>query len=136
MSTDKNNMIDTAKAFYGDVLSDPAAAAAQYLADDFLLENYLPENIPFGGRYEGGDGLAQYLTELSQAIEMGPLDMQAWTGDGTEVVVRGGEQSLVKSTGKTYSMRFVHWLSFNQDGKLTNMREYNDTAEMAEAFTP
>lgn len=129
-----SNMIATTKAFYSEVLTDPVAAAERYLADNFLLENYLPEHIPFGGRYEGRAGLVQYLSELSQAIDMGPLDMQDWTGDGAEVVVRGIEKSLVKSTGKTYAMRFVHWLSFNEDGRLSNMREYNDTAEMAEAF--
>ena len=129
-----SNMIATAKAFYSDVLTDPAAAAKLYLADDFLLENYLPDHIPFGGRYEGREGLVQYLTELSQAIDMGPLDIHAFTGDGAEVVLRGAEKSLVKSTGESYSMNFVHWLSFNEAGKLTNMREYNDTAEMAEAF--
>ena len=129
-----SNMIATAKAFYGDVLTDPAAAANRYLADDFLLENYLPEHIPFGGRYQGRAGLVQYLTELSHAIDMGPLDIQAWTGDGAEVVLRGAEKSLVKSTGKTYAMHFVHWLSFNEAGKIRNMREYNDTAEMADAF--
>lgn len=129
-----SNMIATAKAFYSDVLTDPVAAAKLYLADDFLLENYLPDHIPFGGRYEGKAGLVQYLTELAQEIDMGPLDIHAFTGDGAEVVLRGAEKSLVKSTGESYSMNFVHWLSFNEAGKLTNMREYNDTAKMAEAF--
>jgi len=40
----------------------------------------------------------------------------------------------VFATQKRYRMRFVHWLSFDDQGLITNMREYNDTAEMDKAF--
>jgi ketosteroid isomerase-like protein len=98
------------------------------------LENYLPEHFPFGGRYEGRDGMLQYLQEISAAIDMGPLDMQEWLCEGNSVAVRGEEGSLVLATQKRYHMRFVHWLSVNERGQITNMREFNDTAAMAEAF--
>jgi len=31
-------------------------------------------------------------------------------------------------------MRFVHWLTFDDAGRITAMREFNDTAALAEAF--
>ena len=127
-------LIEKAKSFYGLALANPEAACDEHLADDFLLENYLPEIIPFGGRYSGREGFLQYLGELTRAIDMGPLHMEAWTAGENTVVTRGQERSLVKSTGRHYEMRFVHWLDFDGSGRITNMREYNDTAQMAEAF--
>lgn len=122
------------KNFYGEVLTDPVSACDTYLADNFVLENYLPEHFPFGGRYEGRAGMLRYLEELGAAIEMGPLDMQEWIVDGNNVAVRGEEGSLVYATQKRYHMRFVHWLTVDAEGRITNMREFNDTAAMGEAF--
>jgi ketosteroid isomerase-like protein len=129
-----SNLIDRAKAFYNQALTEPVDACEEYLSNEFVLENYLPENIPFGGRYEGASGFLQYLGEIESAIEMGPLKMDAWMADANNVAVRGTERSLVKSTDRKYQMRFVHWLTFDSRGRITNMREYNDTAEMAKAF--
>jgi ketosteroid isomerase-like protein len=129
-----SDLITTAKLFYRDALSDPVSACDEFLSQDFVLENYLPQHFPFGGRYEGASGFLQYLGEISSAIEMGPLHMDEWVTDGNVVVVRGTEESLVKSTGRKYSMSFVHWLTFNDLGRITIMKEFNDTAEMAKAF--
>lgn len=129
-----SDLLNRAKGFYALALSDPEKACADYLAEDFVLENYLPDNIPFGGRYEGAAGFLRYLQELNAAIEMGPLEMLQWVDAERDVVIRGSESSLVRATGKRYQMRFVHWLSFDDAGRISNMREYNDTAEMASAF--
>ncbi|RLA45898.1 MAG: hypothetical protein DRR06_06240 [Gammaproteobacteria bacterium] len=104
------------------------------LADDFVLENYLPEHLPFGGRYQGVSGFLLYMTEIAEAIEMGPLNMDEWVADARTVAVRGEEQSLVRATGRKYNMRFVHWLTFDNDGRITHMRKFNDTDEMGKAF--
>ena len=103
-------------------------------AEQFVLENPLPDLIPFGGTYRGKSGLLQYLGEINEAIEMGPLEFDEWLADEKSVVARGREVSRVRSTGRSYNMRFVHWLSFDESGRVTAMLEYNDTAEMARAF--
>jgi ketosteroid isomerase-like protein len=131
-----SDLLSRAQAFYAAALADPAAAAEQYLSEDFVLENPLPEPIPFGGSYRGREGFLRYLGELAAAIDMGPLQMQEWVADGRTVAVRGRESSRVRQTGRVYEMRFVHWLSFDEDGRLTAMREFNDTAAMRPAFLP
>lgn len=129
-----SDLISIAKAFYSEALTNPADACEKYLSENFVLENYLPERIPFGGRYDGASGFLQYLDEISKAIDMGPLQMDEWVTDGKIVAVRGTEESLVKSSGRKYNMRFVHWLTFDGSSRITSMREFNDTAEMSEAF--
>ncbi len=129
-----DDLLDKAQAFYGKALSDPVAACEEFLAENFVLENFLPEPIPFGGRYEGAKGFLRYLNEITESLEMGPLKFLEWVADQRSVVVRGEEESLVRSTRRTYRMRFVHWLTFDDEGRISHMREFNDTASMAEAF--
>ena len=129
-----SDLVAKAKTFYKGALTNPVDVCEKFLSQDFILENYLPKHIPFGGRYEGVSGFLRYLGEISSAIDMGPLQMDEWVTGGNVVVVRGTEESLVKSSGRKYSMRFVHWLTFDASGRISNMREFNDTAEMAEAF--
>lgn len=129
-----STLLQRAKSFYGIALSDPAAACTEYLSEDFVLENYLPPGLPFGGRYEGAAGFLKYLGEIAGALDIGPLEMHEWVADANTVVVRGEEQSLVRTTGRRYHIRFVHWLRFDTAGRITHMREFNDTAEMAKAF--
>jgi ketosteroid isomerase-like protein len=129
-----SELIDRVKAFYAELPSDPVAACSEFLAESFVLENFLPEHIPFGGRYEGTDGFLKYLGEILTAIEMEPLQMDEWVADSRTVAVRGEDKGLVRSNGRKYGMRFVHWLTLDDQGRITAMREFNDTAALAKAF--
>ena len=133
------NQIDNAQRveeFYTLLLSDFESAKQKYIAEDFVWENPLPESIPFGGRYEGVSGLLQYLGELMAAIEMSPLHLTDLIGSGSVVAAVGIEEdTLVKSTGKRYTMPFVHVLRFDDEGKVCHVREYNDTRDMVAAFS-
>jgi ketosteroid isomerase-like protein len=46
----------------------------------------------------------------------------------------GHEASLVRSSGRSYEMDFVHLVKFTADGKIRSVREYNDTAAIGAAF--
>ena len=129
-----SDLIDKVKAFYAELPSDPIAACGKFLSDNFVLENFLPEHIPFGGRYEGTEGFLKYLGEIAAAIEMEPLEMNEWVADARTVAVRGEDNGLVRSSGRRYRMSFVHWLTFDDTGRIALMREFNDTAALAEAF--
>lgn len=128
------NHLGAAKAFYELLLTDPQKACESHMAQQVELENPLPAHIPFGGVYTGRAGFLKYVSEVFKAIEIEKFDLIEWVAEETTVVVRGYEESLVKSTGRRYGMRWVHWLSFDAQGLITHMREYNDTAEMAAAF--
>lgn len=121
--------------FYALLLSDFEAAKDKYFAEDIVWENPLPDSIPFGGVYKGVDGLLSYLGELSAAVEMTPLHFTDIVAQGDVVAAIGFEEGTrVRSTGKFYSMPFVHVLRFNTEGKVAHIREYNDTCEMLKAF--
>ena len=39
--------------------------AARMMADGFVWKNYLPDQVPFGGRYEGVEGMPAYTLPAS-----------------------------------------------------------------------
>lgn len=132
----ESELIERTQKFYELLLSDFATVQAEYLATGFAWENPLPESIPFGGTYPGAEGLIRYLTELNAAIEMSPLHFTDLIANESTVAAIGVEEdTLVRSTGKHYMMPFVHVVRFENDGKISHVREYNDTREMVAAFT-
>jgi len=128
------NPVDLVASFYERLLSGfVEEAIATYLASDVVWENPLPEVIAFGGRYEGREGCARYLALLFEAIQMEAFDISETIGEGDRVVLLGRETSLVRKTGRRYTMDWVHVVHV-RDGRLARLREYNDTAAMAAAF--
>lgn len=106
-----------------------------WITDDFVWINHLPEHIPFGGIYEGADGLMRYGKELAAAIELKPLHVDDVLVQGTTAVVVGVERGTrVIATGKFYDMDWVHVVKYADDGKLSYLREYNQYEQMAAAF--
>lgn len=65
-----------------------------------------------------------------EALEFGPDQMFA---AGDKVVSLGHERVRVKATGKVFETAWVHIFTIH-DRKIVRLREYYDTATMAEAF--
>lgn len=132
---DQSSLAQKAEEFYVLLLSDFEAAKTKYMTEDFVWENPLPDSVPFGGLYKGPQELLRYLGELNAAIEMNPLHITDFIVDGSTVVAIGIErETLVKRSGRRYTMPFVHVLRFDENGKISQVREYNDTTEMLKAF--
>lgn len=103
------------------------------LAEDFVLANPLPAIIPFGGTYEGPAGFVEYAKGIAATIAMEDFGVDQILCDGNQVAVTGRERSRVASTGRTYTMEWVHVLRV-AEGQIHHLREYNDTAAMLAAF--
>ena len=102
-------------------------------ADDGRLVNLLPDELPFGGVYEGPEGVQKYLDEIREALRIESLKIKDMVCDDERVVVIGSEQSRFLANGQAYEMDWVH-VNTIRDGKIVEMREYNDTAAMIEAY--
>jgi ketosteroid isomerase-like protein len=125
---------ETVSRFYDRFIAGKVEEAAQkFLADEFVLSNPLPDPIPFGGRYTGVTGFLEYLGRIVAAIEIEEFTTDEVLCDGECVVVTGRERSRVRSTGRRYTMEWVHVLRTSGD-RIVSMREYNDTAAMRDAF--
>ena len=125
---------EATRAFYDLFSAGKIEEALERFVDlEAVLENPLPEVIPFGGVFEGRQGFAAYLEAILRGISIERFEVDEIFADGERVTVLGRETSLVHTTGKRYTMSWVHVLTM-QDGRIVHMREYNDTAAMAGAF--
>ena len=133
---DKKSAIETVNRFMKLLLTD-FPACTKLLSDDFVWENFLPAQVPFGGSYKGVTGLEKYLEELSVAWVIGELVFLDFIYDPeTRILAATGVEKNGKSipTGRTCDMPFVWEFRFADDGKLRYLREYNDTASIGGTF--
>ena len=122
---------EATRAFYDLFIAGKIEEALERFVDpEAVLENPLPEVIPFGGVFEGRQGFAAYLEAILRGISIERFEVDEIFADGERVTVLGRETSLVHTTGKRYTMSWVHVLTV-RDGRIVHMREYNDTAAMA-----
>lgn len=132
----KQQAIDSVGRFLTLLLSD-FPSCLEMLADEFVWENQLPPHVPFGGRYVGVPGLQKYLAQLSASWVIGELVFQDFIFDPeTRVLAASGveKNGAAKATGRSCDMAFVWEFRFAPDGKLTYLREYNDTAAIGGVF--
>lgn len=133
---DKQQAVDTVNRYLELLLTDFPACTA-LMADDFVWENFLPAHVPFGGRYEGVKGLEQYLGQLAGAWEIGELVFLDFIFDPeTRILAATGIEKNGRSTltGRSCDMAFVWEFRFAADGRLSYLREYNDTASIGGTF--
>ena len=125
---------ETTKVFYALWGSGKLEELLDRFVDvDSVLENPLPDSIPFGGKFVGKQGFAAYAQIIPATIEIERFEIDEILAEGDRVVVLGRETSRVLDTDKRYTMSWVHVLTL-RNGRVQRMREYNDTAAMAAAF--
>jgi ketosteroid isomerase-like protein len=108
-------------------------AVEALLAPDIVWDNPLPDPIPFGGRWEGHAGVTEYVRRLIDNIEIEAFDIADIIEHGEYVTLTGTETSLVKQTGRRYTVRWAHVVRA-RGGRVVEWREYNDSAAMLSAF--
>ncbi len=108
-------------------------AEADAFAPEGRLVNLLPDEFPFGGVYEGPAGVRGYIEEMQSALRIESLKVHEWVTSGDRVIAIGSETSRFLHNGQAYDMDWVH-VNTVRDGRIIEMREYNDTAAMLEAY--
>jgi ketosteroid isomerase-like protein len=132
MSEERNT--ELTRAFYDGVLGGKVEEAiAECMAPDVVWENPLPEPIPFGGTFQGVEGVRRYLGLVFDQLQIEDFQIHEIIGRDDRVVVLGSETSRVTATGRAYRMDWVHVLRV-EDERIRSLREYNDTAAMLAAF--
>ena len=128
--------IETMSRFFAAASTD-LNSALSLLSEDITWINKLPEHVPFGGEYQGHQGVVRYFAEMAEAFVLGNHDLTEWdfieAGD-TLVIVGCEKQGRALSTGKVFDLEFVWVVRFDESGRICYLREHNDTAAIGSAF--
>jgi uncharacterized protein len=90
------------------------------------------ERFPLAGTYRGLAEVASFFQKIYETLEISFLETREFVAQGDRVLVFGFERGRVKAANRTYE---GHWvMAFTvRNGKVTNVREYNDTLALARA---
>lgn len=123
---------------YLETLATDPEKSFDLVADDVVWINMVPENVPWGGHCQGKEAvLRDYFEPLTESFVIGehPADEFEFIESGNTVVMVGYEKDCkVLTTGKVFDLHFAWVVRFNDEGKISYLREYNDTAALGEAY--
>ncbi len=122
---------------YATTLKSDFEASLDLLSDDVVWINHLPDNVPFGGHYEGKAEVVRYFMEMADTFEIGEYqwDEFEYIESGNTLVMVGYEKDgKAVPTGKVFDLHFVWVIRFDDEGRICYLREHNDTAAIGDAF--
>lgn len=129
-----NHVLRTkAESFYSRLLAGDLDAVLALVAEDVVLSNPMPADVPFGGTYQGREGVLRYFGEVLSHLEL-KLQIDEIVTEGDSVVVFGCEYGVAKSSGRHYRANWAHHLRFSPCGLIGEFRAYTLAAEISEAF--
>jgi hypothetical protein len=110
-------------------------ALIQFFADDAVMElPFAPGRMP--RRYEGRAASYGFQTFVRDAFRSFSMTADAIyeTSDPNVVIAELHSDGVVAENGRPYRNRYVIIITFDDDGRITNWREYYDPAEVIRAF--
>ena len=126
----KQAVLDLYEAFVGGNVPGIFAVLDEQV--DWIF-NGRSSDVPFAGHYQGHAGMGQFFSTVGPLAEIhafGPTEVHTF---GDHVLTLGHERVAVRTTGKVFETDWIHFFTLS-DGKIVRLREYYDTATMAEAF--
>ena len=90
--------------------------------------------IPFAGEFRGREGVGRFFAALGGAEDVEIFEPREFVAQGDKVVVMGRYRGRIKATGQVDDIEFVHVFNV-RDGRITNYRQYNDTAPTVAAYS-
>jgi ketosteroid isomerase-like protein len=104
---------------------------AKGVTHDFEL--IMPETVPWGGTFHGGDGVRAFATVFRDHVEGQWADPDDYVDGGDTVVVLGRLRGRAIATGREYEVHFAHAWTLS-DGMPVWCRSYFDTAPIMAAL--
>lgn len=119
---------------YMAVAQDEIPRLIEMMADDVTIHLAGPDGIPFAGTYRGREGAGQFFLDLAGSATIEQFEPTEYIADRNRVVVLGHERLTARETGRTWDTGWVMVWTID-DGEITGLREFHQTAAIARAFT-
>jgi uncharacterized protein len=102
--------------------------------DDITWGSYLDPAVPFSKTYQGKKGVGEFFATLAATSDYKTFDTQDFYADGDAVLVKGYQEAVVKTTGKTFAHDFLMQFKL-RDGKIAYFFSFIDMNDEVKAFT-
>jgi ketosteroid isomerase-like protein len=106
-------------------------------ADNAVIEvPFAPGRMP--KRHEGRAAVREFLELARDSFSPFTITVDAVhaTDDADVVVAEFHSDGIVRANGRPYENRYVVFFTFDNEGRLTNWREYYDAGVVVRAFRP
>ncbi|HEY0489552.1 MAG TPA: nuclear transport factor 2 family protein [Telluria sp.] len=125
--------IDVIRRVYHAFVNGDSQGLLSCLAQDIAWEEPEVPNLPFAGKRQGRDHVAEFfrtVAALQQLRDFRPIEFIA---QGDRVISLGHYEWTVRATGADWGSDWVHIFTVH-DGKITHFREMADTHRVVEAY--
>jgi uncharacterized protein len=108
---------------------DVAAIVARVAADvDWRHDHLESRECPWNGNFSGQAKLPGFFKAVGEQLDISVFDVQAIAASGSLVAVYLRIESTLRKNGRSLKNDSVHFWTFNDTGKITRYRHFNDTA--------
>jgi uncharacterized protein len=134
MLEEEEENVRIVKQLYDAFGRNDISSVLDMFADDAVAHGPAPAGVlPWGGIHNGREGVAELLKALDESLEDEQFELHEFIAQGNKVVVPGYAKGHAKPTGRPYEIEFVHLWSV-RNGKISELRVYNNTAALVEAL--
>ena len=106
------------------------AAIVALVADDVDWRNDRVESreCPWNGNFSGKANLPGFFKAVAEHLTISVFDVQSIVASGSLVAVYLRIESTLPKNGRSLNNDAVHFWTFNDSGRVTRYRHFNDTA--------
>ncbi len=128
--------VQAAKQIYIDFMRGDVDGVLNTLAPDVDWGfDTVATEVPWFRIWKGHAGVRELLGHLGKEMEVGILEPDAFVASEDRVVVIWHGEATLKKNGRRIDYpEAVHIWTFGQDGKITRVREFVDTAAVLAAW--
>jgi 2-(1,2-epoxy-1,2-dihydrophenyl)acetyl-CoA isomerase len=131
----RSSAVATAQALYRALASGDRPAVTALLSDDFV--GHAAEGLPLamGGEHRGAEAMQRNLWwKIGKHFKVEAQPDELRVLDDGDLLVTGHYRGVARRSGRGLDAEFTHVLRFDQDGRITSLRQLTDTAAWIDAL--
>lgn len=125
----------TARLAYSHFLQGDIPAVLALCSEDIVWKHGAnPHIVPFGGVYEGQQGVLRFFEAVSQSVQMTRFEPHSFVMNGNVVSNQVDVEAIVTTTGKALTLPESSAWTFGDDGRIIGYETQGDMSELERAF--
>ena len=125
--------IELIRQAYDAFINGDSERLLSYMAQDIAWEIPDVSGVPFAGKRQGRDNVAEFFQMVAAAQQLRDFRPAEFIAQGDRVVALGHYEWTVRATGSDWGSDWVHIFTV-RDGKVTAFKEHMDTHRVVEAY--